>query len=151
MNVVIQELVHENKLKMKEMEYMKDNLEVSRRECSELEAELKEVKFESQTFENEVKILKETIDSENKLKESASSDLKKTKKEIEKFKANNLYSLKSYFSIMGSADLPEVINLSHEDPEVVKGMMETIKKRKFRENSFSDQLNQIQLELSEKN
>ena len=60
--------------------------------------------------------MKETIESENKLKENASSDSKKIKKEFEKFKSNNLYSLKSYFTILSSADLPEVINLSHEDP-----------------------------------
>lgn len=58
------------------------------------------------------------------------ADAKKATKELDKFKANNQYFLKTFFNIMLQPEIPEVINVTHDDPEIVRSMMEVLKKKK---------------------
>lgn len=43
-------------------------------------------------------------------------DVKKAKKELDKFKSNNQYSLKTFFNIMNQPETPDIINVTHDDP-----------------------------------
>jgi hypothetical protein len=74
--------------------------------------------------------LENTVNARNKEKEEMGSDAKKIMKEFDKYKSNNLNNLKVFFSMITQSDIPEVINVSHEDTEVIKGMMEALKKKK---------------------
>lgn len=50
-------------------------------------------------------------------------EVKRIQKEFDKFKSNNQYFLKTFFNIINQSDIPEVINVTHDDSEIVKSMM----------------------------
>lgn len=93
--------------------------------------------------------MKESYAAENKHKEDASLDAKKNKKELDKYKTNNIYSLKTYFTLLNQPELPDIINVVHEEPEVTKAMMEVIKRRKTRESDHAAQVKMLNAHISE--
>lgn len=38
--------------------------------------------------------------------------------------------MKTFFNLMSQTDLPDMINITHDDPEMLKSMMEVLKKKK---------------------